>query len=112
MSRRPKMIELPFVAAVPGRQRRDFWHNVQSTGDDMKDQQLGSQLAYLALQAIKAENFAPLLGWIVMDMITNRCPEHVVVGFFQTVADVCLGNYEIPPADVRLVVPTALRVVK
>jgi len=50
------------------------------------------------LQAIKAQDFAPLLGWIVIDMIANRCPEHIVVGFFQTVADVCLGNHEIPPA--------------
>ncbi len=106
---RPKMLDLPFVGTIPGRQRRDFWHNVQSTGDDMKDQDLGSQLAYFALQAVKSENFAPLLGWIVLDMIDKKCPEHIVIGFFQIVADVCLGNHQIPDRDVQLVVPTSLR---
>jgi hypothetical protein len=109
MSRPPKMIDLPFVASRTDRARRDFWHNVQSTGDDMKDQDLGSQLAYFALQAVKAEDFAPLLGWIVLDMIEKKCPEHIVIGFFQIVADVCLGNHQIPDADVQLVVPAPLR---
>lgn len=101
MSRRPKIVDLPFNARGTG-MRRDFWHNIQSTGDDMKDQELGSQLAYFALQAIKSENFAPLLGWIVMGMIEKKCPDHIVIGFFQIVADVCLGNHKIPGDDVVL----------
>jgi hypothetical protein len=54
--------------------RRDFWHNVQSTGDTIKDQKLGSQLAYLTLQLIKSDNFAPLLGWVVLGMIEKQAP--------------------------------------
>ena len=41
---------------------------------------------------------------IVLDMIENECPDHIAVGFFQTVADVCLGLLQIPAAYVRLVV--------
>jgi hypothetical protein len=105
--------KLPFVGMRKGDRTgvnlpRDFWHNVKSTGDMEKDQAFGSACAYLALQAIKADNFAPLLGWIVLDMITNKCPEHIVIGFFQTVADVCLGYHQIPPAEVRLVVPAVV----
>jgi hypothetical protein len=104
--------KLPFIGNRKNARKdqlpRDFWHNVTSTGDDIKDQSVGSQYAYLALQVIKADNFAPLLGWIVLDMITNKCPEHIVVGFFQTVAGVCLGYHKIPPADVRLVVPDVM----
>lgn len=104
---------LPFVGrrARPrkGQFPRDFWHNVTSTGDWSKDQSLGSAYAYHALQTIKADNFAPLLGWIVINMIEHKCPKHIVVGFFQTVADVCLGYHQIPPADMRLVVPTGSR---
>jgi hypothetical protein len=37
----------------------------------------------MALQPIKAENFAPLLGWIVMDMIANKYPEHVSSASFK-----------------------------
>jgi hypothetical protein len=103
---------LPFVGTRAQKRKgelcsfpRDFWHNVKSTGCWEKDQSLGSAYAYAALQAIKADNFAPLLGWIVIDMIEHKCPEHIVVGFFQTVADVCLGYHQIPAARVRLMVP-------
>ena len=98
---------LPFIGprAPNGRSPRDFWHNITSTGSIEKDQSLGSAYAYHALQAIKTDNFAPLLGWIVLDMIRHKCPEHIVVGFFQTVADVCLDHHAIPAADVRLMVP-------
>ena len=91
---------LPFVGARArprkGQLPRDFWREVKSTGDPEQDQSLGSHYACLALQYIKAHDFAPLLGWIVLDMIEHQCPKHIAVGFFQTVADVCLGNYEIP----------------
>jgi hypothetical protein len=50
---------------------------------------------------IKADKFQPLLGWIVLDMIEHKCPMHIVVGFFQTVADVCLRYHEIPTAPPR-----------
>jgi hypothetical protein len=101
---------LPFVGSAGAKRRkdqlpRDFWHNVKSTGDHLKDSDIGSAYAYLALQAIKAEKFQPLLGWIVLDMIESRCPRHIVVGFFQTIADVCLGLRQIPASHVRLVVP-------
>jgi hypothetical protein len=103
----PSLFEkLPFIGPrknpVGDQLPRDFWRDVTSTGDLLKDQELGSHLAWLALQAIKADNFAPLLGWIVIDMIEHKCPEHIVVGFFQTVADVCLGNHAIPSADHKL----------
>lgn len=81
---------------------RDFWYDVKSTGNWAKDQKLGSDYAYLALQAIKAERFQPLLGWIVLGMIENKCPKHIVVGFFQTVADIALGLHKIPDIRVRL----------
>jgi hypothetical protein len=92
--------DLPFVGSRAGPRKgefpRDFWCNVKSTGSCEKDQSLGSAYAYHALQAIKADNFAPLLGWIVLDMIEHKCPKDIVVGFFQTVADVCLGYHAIP----------------
>lgn len=83
---------LPFVV------KRDFWHNVKSTGDYQQDCDLGSRYAYLALQMIKAEKFQPLLGLIVLDMIKNKCPDGIAVGFFQAVADVALGIHQIPAA--------------
>lgn len=107
---KPSMIEmLPFIGLKKGKSRQCYWRSVKSTGDDMQDQALGSQLAFLTLQAVKAENFAPLLGWIVIDMIENKCPDHIVVGFFQTVADVSLGNHRIPAADIQLAIPTLPR---
>jgi hypothetical protein len=92
--------DLPFVGKRIGPDKNqisgDFWHKVVSTGDWAKDQDLGSQYAYLALRSIKFNDFAPLLGWIVIDMIRHKCPEHIALGFFQTVSDVCLGYYKIP----------------
>ncbi len=101
---------LPFVGPAGAKRRkdqlpRDFWHNVKATGDHLRDSDIGSAYAYLALQAIKANKFQPLLGWIVLDMIDSKCPKHIVVGFFQTIADVCLGLHQIPASHVRLVVP-------
>ena len=107
------MVEtLPFIGPRKNARKavnspRDFWCNITMTGDYDKDCDIGSQYAYLALQAIKADNFAPLLGWIVMDMIANKCPRPIVLGFFQTVADVCLGYHQIPSADMLLDVPGA-----
>jgi hypothetical protein len=107
--RRPSSFvdRLPFIGPAGEKRRkdqlpRDFWHNVKSTGDHLKDSEIGSAYAYLALQAIKADRFQPLLGWIVLDMIEHKCPKHIVVGFFQTIADVALGLHQIPAAHVRL----------
>jgi hypothetical protein len=100
---------LPFVAPIGAKRcgdHRDFWHNVQSTGDELKDEELGSRYAYLALQAIKAEKFQPLLGWIVLDMIANKCPETIAIGFFQTIADVALGIYQIRAAQQQIELET------
>lgn len=93
---------LPFVGLKRKGGERSFWCDVKSTGVMEQDQSLGSSYAYLALQAIKAEHFQPLLGWIVLDMIESRCPKHIVIGFFQTIADVALGIYKIPAAHMRL----------
>ena len=108
------MIErLPFVGLRPSSKQsknrlpRDFWHNVKSTGDFTKDVKLGSLYASLALHAIQADRMTPLLGWIVIDMIENRCPPGVVVGFFRNVAQVCLGIKAIPEADADLARPAA-----
>ncbi len=94
----PKMAShtLPFVgrsSKEPG--RLCFWYGVRSTGDLEQDQKLGSQYAWLALRAIKADNFTPLLGMIACDMVRNRCPQDIAVGFWQTVSDVCMRVYEI-----------------
>ena len=107
------ILNLPFIGKRQrprkGQTAECFWHNVASSGDVGRDQNLGSQYAYLALQAIKADDFAPLLGWIALDMIEAKCPAPIAVGFFQAVADVCLGYHQIPRADMHLVVPTAPR---
>jgi hypothetical protein len=42
--------------------QRDFWHNVTSTGDVLKDHKLGGHYANLAMQAMMADRFPPLLG--------------------------------------------------
>lgn len=85
-----------------GQKLRDFWYGVKSTGDWSKDQELGSTYTYLVLQAIKAEKFQPLLGWIVLGIIKYKCPKHIAVGFFQTVADIALGLHQIPDIRARL----------
>jgi hypothetical protein len=96
---------LPFVGPRKGplknQRPRDFWCDVHSTGDTLQDEELGARLARLALQAMKAENFSPLLGWIVLDMIRHKCPDQIAIGFFHTIAGVCLGN-EIPATDTDL----------
>jgi hypothetical protein len=94
MSKRAKRSDL--IAQLPFVANDGFWCGVVSTGDFQADNEIGSHYAYLALAAIRAEKFQPLLGWIVMDMIKKGCPEGIVCGFFQTVADVCLGYYRIP----------------
>jgi hypothetical protein len=48
------------------------------------------------------DNFSPLLGWIVIDMIEAKCPDQIAVGFFQIVADVCLRRHEIPTAALAI----------
>jgi hypothetical protein len=98
----PMLLEkLPFIGP-PKPFPRDFWHNVASTGDMLKDQRLGNHLGWLALQAIKADNFPPLLSGIALGMIKHQCPEHIVIGFFQAIADACLGIYDIPSGDQEL----------
>jgi hypothetical protein len=106
------LLALPFVGSrkpTPDNpSQRDFWHGVRSTGNYGNDCAIGSQYAYFALQAIKAENNAPALGNIVLSMIENGCPKGIAVGFFQTVADVCLGYHQIPAPDVLLAGPRAV----
>lgn len=101
--------KLPFVGTRKRPRKhqspRDMWHNVAATGDLEKDQEIGAQYAYMTLQALKADDFPPLLGHVVIDMIENKCPDDIVVGFFQTVADVCLRRREIPKAGVALIDP-------
>lgn len=101
--------KLPFVGkhsmSRKGQWSRSYWSNVRSTGDYHRDCKVGSQYAYRALQTIKAESFQPLLGWIVLDMIKKKCPTGFVVGFFQTIADVCLGYRKIPDASPEQLVP-------
>ena len=72
--------KLPFV------DKNCCWSNVRSSGDYQRDCEVGSKYAALAVQAIKADDFAPLLGWIVRDMIKKKCPTPFVVGFFHTIA--------------------------
>jgi hypothetical protein len=79
----------------------DCWREFV-TGDYRTDEDNGSQLAYLVLQDIQANRFAPLLGHVALDMIKGKCPNAFVVGFFQSIADVCLGHHQIPRVDVRL----------
>jgi hypothetical protein len=99
----PMLLEkLPFIGPRKKPFPRDFWHNVSSTGDMLKDQRLGNHLGWLALQAIKADNFSPLLASIALGMIEHQCPKHIVIGFFQAVADACLGIYDIPSGDQEL----------
>ena len=109
MIRRPKVTDLPFVAERGGSDGRDFWHDVQSTGDMIEDQELGAQLSYFTLQVIKSDDFPPLLGWVVLGMIKKQAPTHIVVGFFYTIAEVCLGCRQIPPADMALKVPASMQ---
>ena len=97
------LAKLPFVGMIAG--RRVFWHNVKSTGNATEDEHIGSAYAYLALQFIKTHQFQPLLGFIAFSMIEKGCPPQIGVGFFQTIADVCLGIYKIPEPHVRLAVP-------
>jgi hypothetical protein len=101
--------DLPFVASRGKGERRDFWHNVHSTGDTLKDQRLGMQLAYFTLQTVKSDDFAPLLGLVVLGMIEKQTPAHIVIGFCQTIADVCLGYHQIPAADMTLDVPASMQ---
>ena len=99
---------LPFVSQGPLPHRgkdqlpRCFWHNVASTGDYTKDNELGAQYAYLALQAIKDDDFTPLLGWIALDMIRTRCPDAIAIGFFQIIADAATGKL-VPTEELHLV---------
>jgi hypothetical protein len=104
-----RLLDLPFVAPRGKGEGRDFWHNVQTTGDILKDQRLGMQLAYFTLQFIKSDDFAPMLGFVVLGMIEKQAPTHIVVGFCQTIADVCLGYHQIPAADMTLEVPASMQ---
>jgi hypothetical protein len=98
---------LPFVSQFPhphrGKDRRPrcFWHNVASTGDYTKDNELGAQYAYLALQAIKDDDFTPLLGWIALDMIRTKCPDGIAIGFFHIVAQAVIGRPRVPTAKLH-----------
>jgi hypothetical protein len=98
---------LPFVSQLPHRGKdqlpRCFWHNVASTGDFTKDNELGAQYAYLALEAIEQDNFTPLLGWIALDMIRTRCPDAIAIGFFQIIADAATGKLRVPTEELHLV---------
>jgi hypothetical protein len=64
---------------------------------------LGAQYAYLALQAIKDDDFTPLLGWIALGMIREKCPEAIAIGFFQIIADAAMGRPRAPTAKLHLV---------
>jgi hypothetical protein len=100
---------LPFVSQKPrlhrgkDKLRRCFWHNVASTGDYTKDTELGMQYAYLALQAIKDDNFTPLLGWIALGMIREKCPDGIAIGFFGIIAQAAIGRPRVPTAKLHLV---------
>jgi hypothetical protein len=84
---------LPFVGPFPNRDPkgstfpRCFWANVQSTGDFTEDQRLGAQYALLAMRAMAADGFPPLLFWILEDMQRQECPEPIRVGFIHAVAE-------------------------
>jgi len=100
---------LPFVSQGPLPHRgkdqhpRCFWHNVASTGDYAKDNELGAQYADLTLQAIKDDHFTPLLGWIALDMIREKCPEAIAIGFFHIIANAAMDRPRAPTAKLHLV---------
>jgi hypothetical protein len=107
----PSIASLPFVGPRQNPRKdqlpRDFWHNVTSTGDAIKDQELGTRYARLTLQVMQTNDFSPLLGWVARDMIENGCPKHIVAGFFHVIAGACLGN-EIPATSGRLEGPVTV----
>lgn len=78
---------LPFVRDATRAERRAgmppriFW-DVKPSGDYTKDCGTGARYAQLALEYMASQNFIPLLGWVVLDMMRNG-PEYsgIEVGF-------------------------------
>lgn len=104
---RPKKL-LPFETILEEGQdgegrRRVFWRGVVSSGDYHQDTDVGRQCAYLALQRL--HGFTPLLGWMVIDMMTYQCPKGIVIGFCQTIADCAMGHRRAPGPDAQLALP-------
>ena len=67
---------LPFVRDTTPAERcagmlpRIFW-DVQPCGDYDKDFRTGESYACQALEYTVSQNFAPLLGWVIFDMMRN-----------------------------------------
>lgn len=86
---------LPFVGPFPHGDPeastfpRCFWANANSTGDKLKDQRLGDELALLTLRAMAADPFPPLLFWILKDMARQRCPEQIKTGIIPSCRVLC-----------------------
>src|SRR5689334_23343040 len=74
----------------PSGQRRDFWAPDCAGLDHVAACDLGHDLAIEAVQYMRAENMAPLLGWAVMAMpsyeSTDDAGKGVMVGFLGTIA--------------------------
>jgi hypothetical protein len=94
--RRPdKIAALPFVTVRKGAHRRCFW-SVRATGkmrDLEKEQRLGREYALLALDAAAADEFTPLLGMIVYDMMRRPRTQQVITGFMQTISEHAVAHY-------------------
>lgn len=82
---------LPFVVAGGKPGEVDFWRAV-ATGDLAADQAQGEAFADLALDYIRANDFPPLLGWIIAAMVRKGAAGVLETGFAHRLAMLAIGG--------------------
>jgi hypothetical protein len=85
----PKMIAaLPFIRqSKRGEKGPHCWWAVKPTGDYGKDYDQGQEWARLVVPLLKYNVGAPLLSWIVVDMIKAGERNGLVLGFAREIGD-------------------------
>lgn len=75
---------MPFTAESRHDDTRRFWV-VESSGDWSEDTQVGSEYGRIYLECARRSHRAPLLGWVVADMIRGGRYTGVEAGFLSVV---------------------------
>jgi hypothetical protein len=91
-----KIEALPFVTYGSTREKPSKW-SVSATNKvaDLADEErLGADYAHLALEAMAAEDFTPLLGQIVLDMGRRPRTERVIIGFMLVISEYAVAHYK------------------
>ena len=61
---------------------------------DLEKEDLGRTYAWLTLQAAAEDEFTPLLGLIVFEMMRRPQPQAVISGFLQTISEVATAHFK------------------